>query len=677
MVGTLTTNNCINVACAASTAMLSNARGVNKMEKRVKTTCALDCPDNCGMIAIVKDGRLIRLKADREHKHTGSLLCVVGYNMKNRVYHPQRILYPQKRVEGEWKRITWDEALDTIADKIRFFQEKYGSGSIMHWQRTASWGASKQLVKRFFNLLGGVTTTKGSLCSGAARAAQSADMGTRLGNDPQEFLNSKVIIVWGRDPFKSCIHYVTLLKRAQRQGNKVITIDPIRTKTAKASNEHIAPRPGSDGYLAIGMAKQLLELGLADTEFINNYSNGYDEYMSLLQSFSMDEIVEKCGIKVETIRKLAEIYGSQKPAAIFLGYGINKWEHSVEMIRLIDALGAITGNIGKSGGGVNHGFITGRHFDKQVLAPEAAHFHRQISEPLLAQGILESDNPPIKMLWVNASNPVISCPNSNKVIQALKSLDFLVVVDYFMTDTADLADIFLPTTTSLEEEDIVISWGHNWISPINKAIEPRGECKSDFQIVQELAERLGFGEAMRGTTREWLKKLLRPMEEKAGLTVEQVLQGPVRCPIAPMVAFEDRKFLTSSGKFEFIRDFYQEREGEYPYFFLPIMSNHWVGSVLLEEQHPKMVKVLINPKLAKERAIRNKSKVLVKSAVGQLACEAEISKDVPDNTCVIPHGTWIKRGGGEGRLIKDLQTTMGNMAAFNSTTVSIESLPAA
>lgn len=643
-------------------------------DREVKTTCALDCPDNCGMIAIVKDNRLVRLKADREHGHTGSLLCIVGYNMKNRVYHPQRILYPQKRVDGEWQRISWDEALDTIAAKIRFFQEKYGSGSIMHWQRTASWGATKQLVKRFFNLLGGVTTTKGSLCSGAARAAQTADMGIRLGNDPQEFLNSKVIIVWGRDPFKSCIHYVTLLKRAQRQGAKIITIDPILTKTAKASNEHVAPRPGSDGYLAIGMAKQLLELGLADTEFINNYTNGHDEYMSLLQSFSMNEIVEKCGINVETIRRLAEIYGSQKPAAIFLGYGINKWEHSVEMIRLIDALGAITGNIGRSGGGVNHGFVTDRHFDKQVLAPEAAQFHRQIPEPLLGQGILESDNPPIKMLWVNCSNPVLSCPNSNKVIQALKSLDFLVVVDYFITDTADLADIFLPTTTSLEEEDIVISWGHNWISPINKAIEPLGECKSDFQIVQELAERLGFGEAMRGTTREWLKKLLRPMEEKAGLTVEQVLQAPVRCPIAPMVAFEDRKFPTPSGKFEFIPDFYQEREGEYPYTLIPLMSNHWVGSVLLKEQHPKMVKVLINPKLAKERAIRNKSKVLVKSAVGQLTCEAEISQNISDNTCVIPHGTWIKYGGGEGRLIKDLQTTMGNMAAFNSTTVTIDPL---
>ena len=642
-------------------------------ENYIKTTCAIDCPDNCAMIATVKDGRLIKVKGNREQPATGNLLCTVGYRHITRLYHPDRVLYPQKRVDGKWQRITWDEALDTIAAKIKFFQEKYGSGSIMHFQRTASWGISKQIVYRFFNLLGGTTNTKGSLCSGAARAAQAADMGARGGNDPEELLNSKTIIIWGRDPYKSSIHYITYIKLAKKKGATIITIDPLLTKTAASSDVHIRPRPGSDGYLAMGIAKQILELGLADTTYIKNFTNGYDEYLSLLQSFSMNEIVKQCGIGAEEIKRLAETYGRQKPASILLGYGINKWESSFEIIRLIDALGAITGNIGKSGGGVNHGFEGRKFLDNKVIAPEAAKFHRDIPEPILGQGILEAKDPLVKMLWVNGSNPVVSCPNSNKVIQALKSLDFIVVVDQFITDTADFAHILLPSTTFLEEEDVVISWGHNWIGPVNRVIEPLGESKSDLHIVQELAERLGLGELMRGTAKEWLRKILQPME-RAGLSVDQVFQSPARLPESPMVAFEDNKFRTKSGKYEFAREFYKEREGQYPYHLLPILSSHWIGSLVLKERHPKTVKVLISPNLAKEKSIRNGSKVLVKSRVGQLVCEVEVTNKVPDKTCGIFHGTWMKRGGGENQLVEDIQSTKGNMAAFNSTKVDIEPL---
>jgi anaerobic selenocysteine-containing dehydrogenase len=228
-------------------------------------------------------------------------------------------------------------------------------------------------------------------------------------------------------------------------------------------------------------------------------------------------------------------------------------------------LGSLTGNIGIDGGGVNHGFLTQRHFDPKVLAPEAITYKRQLSEPLIGQEIKESKNPPVKMIWINASNPVISCPNSNKVIEALKGLDFVVVVDQFMTDTAELAHIFLPTTTFFEEEDIVVSWGHNWIGPVNKAIEPLGESKS-----------------------------------------------PVRCPIAPMVAFEDRRFLTPSGKFEFIKHFYEEKRNAFPYYLLSPLSRTWHLSLILEDEHPEIPQVFIHPKLAKEKGILNKTMVCIR-----------------------------------------------------------------
>jgi len=240
-----------------------------------------------------------------------------------------------------------------------------------------------------------------------------------------------------------------------------------------------------------------------------------------------------------------------------------------------------------------------------------------------------------------------------------------------MTDTADLAHIFLPTTTFLEEEDVVVSWGHNWIGPVNKAIEPLGECKSDLNIVQELAERLGFGNKMAGTTREWLKRFLQPME-KAGLLTERVMESPVRCPIAPMVAFADKKFLTHSGKFEFTKTFYKERQKNRPYHLLTVLGEKWLNSSILEEEHPEMPQTLISPNLAQEKSIRDKAKVLISSSVGELVAEAHFSEDLRDDTVVLPHGTWLKRGGAANQLTEDLVSSSGYMAAYYSTTVSIE-----
>jgi len=641
------------------------------MEAKVITTCTLDCPDNCGIIARVKNGRLTKLEGNPEHGYTKGFLCQKGYQYIDRVYSSERVLFPQKRIKSGWKRISWNEALDIVAEKTVFFQNKYGNGSIMRFHSSASWGASKQLVRRFFNLLGGVTITSGSLCSGSVMAAQKADMGARLGNDPEELANSKAIIIWGRDPTKTSIHLIPIIKKARNQGARIIVIDPIQTKTLSLADEHIAPRPGTDGYLAMGVAKEILRLGRADSSFIADHTKDYDKFLSLIDSFSMAEISAKCDVELNVIQQLAFSYTEQKPSSILLGWGINKWVHSPEMIRLIDALGALSGNIGISGGGANHGFQTKRHFDPQVLAPDSVKYRREIPMPLLGRGILESKDPPIKMIWIDGSNPVISCPNSNKVIKALKSLEFVVVVDLFMTDTAELADIFLPTTTFLEEEDIVVSWGHNWIGPVNKAIEPLGETKSDLRIVQELAERLGLEDEMAGTPREWLKRIFLPME-RAGLSVEQTMESPVRCPIAPMIAFEDKKFPTPSGRFEFIGDFYREQENKYPFYLLTILGEKWLNSLILPEKHPEIAKVFIHPKLAKNRGIAAKSRAFLKSAVGGLIVEVHLSEGVREDTVVISHGTWIKKGGGVNQLTEDRISNSGKMAAYYSSTVTIE-----
>ncbi|MGA2226635.1 MAG: molybdopterin-dependent oxidoreductase [Syntrophobacteraceae bacterium] len=634
------------------------------------TTCALDCPDNCGMIAEVKEGRLTRLRGNPDHGYTRGYLCRKGYRYPARVYSEKRILHPLRKVDGQWRRISWDEALDVIAEKIRFFRETYGDASIMHYQRSASWGATKHLVKRFFNLLGDVTMQTGSLCAGSVMAAQKADMGARLGNDPEEFLNSRAILIWGKDPCKSSLHVVPILREAQKKGARIALIDPLRTKSASIADMHAAPRPGSDGYLAMGIAKEMVGMGLIDREFLDQHTAGYESYLSLIDSFTQEEITRACDVTLDAIQQLARLYGQAKPASILLGYGINKWVHSVEMIRLIDALGALTGNIGRAGGGVNHGFNTRRHFDVSVMAP-AARKHRTIAEPLLGPGILESKDPAVRMIWINGTNPMVSCPDSNTVSRALMGLDFRVVIDHFMTDTAELADIFLPATTFVEEDDILVSWGHNWIGPVNKAIEPLGEAKSDLGIVQELAGRMGLSHEMDGSAIQWLKKLMSPME-KAGLTVDRVMSSPVRCPSAPRVAFQDGAFTTPSKKFEFIGEYKGEGVGPRPFHLLTVLSSHWLNSLILEDEHPDTPVALIHPLAAKARGIADKSSVLIRTAAGELSAEARLTEAIRQDAIAIEQGTWIKCGGGVNLLTECLMSGKGEMAGFYSTTADVE-----
>ena len=626
------------------------------------------------MIAHVQGGRVVRLQGNPAHGFTKGFLCRKGYHYAKRVYSPDRLLFPQKKVKGGWKRIGWDEALDTIAEKISGFRETFGAPSVMHYQRSSSWGASKHLVKRGFLLFGEITVQSGSLCAGAVMAAQKADMGTRLGNDPEDLLNSRTILVWGKDPCKTSIHIVPILREARKRGAHIVLIDPIRTRTASLAHWHIMPRPGSDGWLAMGVAKELIRKGMVDQTFLRHFSEGYDKFLSLVDAFSLDEIARQCDLESEIIERLATHYGEGKPAAILLGYGINKWVHSADMIRLIDALGALTGNIGVSGGGVNHGFETRRHFAGTIMNPRPAARNREIPEPLFGQGILEAKDPPVKMVWINGTNPAVSCPDSGTVIRALEGLDFLVVVDHFLTDTADRADIFLPATTFLEEEDIVVSWGHNWIGPVNKVIDPLGEARSDFSIMQGLTRRLGMEEETGGPLREWMKHLMRPMED-VGLSVEEVMKGPVHCPVAPMVAFPDRKFKTPSGRFEFVTHIAAPEERKYPYYLLSVLGKKWLNSLLLKEEHPPIPSMFVHPETARKEGIREGSRVRVRSQVGEILVEAHLSDTTRRDTLVIPQGSWIKRGGGVNRLTEALVSTMGKMAAYNSTTVTLEPIP--
>jgi len=651
------------------------------MEQKIYTSCTLDCPDGCGIIAHVKDGRVVKLEGHPDHEFTQGYLCGKTYRFPERVYSPERQLHPLKRSngrpDGAWDRITWDEALDLVAEKIRGYLADPGPLSIMHYQRTGSWGATKLLSRRFWNLLGGVTTTSGSLCSGAARAGQALDFGVRAGHDPSDMLNSRLVLLWGRNPMATNLHTVPILKEVRKRGGRVILIDPVRSESANFCDEHVQPRVATDAELAMAMAKVILEEGLEDRAYLEGHAHGLAEYRALLDARPLAELAAACELTEAAIRALAREYATTRPASVLLGWGLNKYQHSAEMFRCVDALGALCGHIGVPGGGVSHGYNTQRHFDKTVEAADRARHHRAIPEPLLGRGLLEAQQPPIRMMFVNSGNPVNQSPNSNRVAQGLAGLEFMVVVDQVLTDTTDYAHVFLPTTTFLEEEDMLVSWGHNIIGGVNRVIEPVGEARSDLWIFQQLADRLGIGPEMAGAPRDWLSRIFTPLT-KRGVSVEQVMEGPVRCPVAPMVPFADHVYPTKSGRFEFITQLKHEPRvvPDYPLTLVTNYSKKWLLSQILEKEHPSIASIRVGPETARQYGIESGEHAIIRSPVGHLEVEVLVDARIGRGMVIMPVGTWIKRGGGANVLTEDIMSNFGQMAAYGETRVRLERLVA-
>ncbi|MHB0868726.1 MAG: molybdopterin-containing oxidoreductase family protein [Chloroflexota bacterium] len=641
-------------------------------EKVVVTTCTRDCPDGCSMLATVRDGRLVALRGNPDHPVTQGFLCRRSRDYIRRVYSPNRILHPMKRVDGSWERISWDEALDLAAGRIAEYRSRYGNLSIMHYQDNGSMAALKMLNSRFFNLLGGVTLASGTLCGGAGIAAQTMDFGYRTAHEPVDLPNSRLVLIWGRNPVATNVHLVPFLKQARAQGATLVLIDPVRTRTAELCDLHYQPLPGSDGYLAAAIGRILLEENLVDWEFVRDHSEGFDSYRAALEPLSLEWLSDQCGIPLEEIRKLAHMYGSTKPASIWAGWGVQRREFGAEIYRLLDAIAALTGNIGVPGGGVSHGMEEREYWDRDLKAPEAARFHRGIPKATLGEGMLAAQDPPIKMVVVTGANPANQAPHSLRVREAFQRTEFLVVIDGFMTDTADLAHLFLPTTSPFEEEDLVGSYGHQWLGPVNPAIEPPSEARTDLQIFQALAERLGI-QGMEGTATEWLRRLAAPLLP-LGITLETLQQGPVRHPTQPTVPFESRVFPTPSGRFHFTSEVPPNPAANRNGSFVLISSHPEtsVHSQILPEDQGKPLQLRMNPRDAERLGLAEGDPVAMKAMGGRVEGVLALEATLGQGVLHCDQGGWIKFGVGVNRVTPGVLSRQGLCAGFYEAIVDVE-----
>lgn len=641
--------------------------------KTIYTTCTRDCPNACGLLATVEKGRLIKLAGAPDHPFTRGRTCAKAPKYLARLYSPERVIHPLIRKNGEWRRATWDEALDVIAEHLQKIRNEDGSEAILYYQGFGERTALKLLNRYFFNLFGGVTTLRGTLCGGTGQASQNLDFGRRISHDPLDHYHSASMVLWARNPVSTNIGLVPMVQDIRKRGGKIIVVDPFRNRSAALADRHIAPAPGRDIYLAMAAAKIVFARGAADIRFLREHALGARAYQGLLDAYPMEALTTLGGVSEDDVSCLADVFIRQRPTSILLGWGLHRYRYAHYSIRAIDALAAICGNIGVPGGGVSQGFEEYGPFDPQWWGDDLNPPRRTLLMPLIGEEILRAVDPRIRMIFTTAANPVCMAPNSAKVSRAFRTADFVVYAGHFMDDTADHAHVFLPATTFLEEDDVVASFGHNYAGPVNKAIEPVGECRSEYRMFYELAGRFPFADRFRRSVEEWLYELCAPIR-KQGCSMEELKKGPFRLD-APMVAYRERRFPTPSGKFEFMTSFepahLKPPDAAYPYSLLSVAPHRFIGSERTLAEHESLPVVLLHPQEAALRNVKNGMPVYVASPVGRIKAQLQTDPGVRRDCLVAERGGWIKAGHGLNLLTADLVSEVGEGTPYYNTQVTV------
>ncbi len=540
--------------------------------KTIRAVCPHDCPDTCSMVVTVKDGLAVKLKADAEHPFTDGFLCQKVTRYLERVYHPDRLKYPMIRTgpkgRGEFRRISWDEAIERIATKFaEISRSTDGPQAILPYSYAGTMGKlhGSSLDRRFFHRLGASLLDR-TICATAGAAGCDITLGTRAVIDPASVVHSRYIINWGSNTSVTNMHLWALMHQARKAGAKIITIDPYKCKTAQKSDWWIPIRPGTDAALAMGMMHILWRDGLQDDDYLAKYCLGAEQLRErALKEYPPDRVAQITGIAVADIEKLTHEYAATRPALIRVNYGMQRHGGGGMAVRAITCLPAITGAWREVGGGALlstsklYPFNTAA-LERPDLIPPGT---RTINMTQLAEALLgELPGPPVQAMYVYNSNPAAICPDQSRVLRGLRREDlFTVVHDQFQTDTADYADLVLPATTQLEHFDIHGSYGHMYVQTNEPAIAPLHEAKSNTDVFRMLAAKMGFeSEVFQVSDEQLANESLQmnghvkypPPEAFVGISLERLKrEGPMRLNLPKDYApFAAGNFGTPSGKCE-------------------------------------------------------------------------------------------------------------------------------
>lgn len=692
----------------------SDLRENRSLPEKRSSVCALDCPDTCALVVeIDTSGKAVKLSGNRDHPVTRGFLCGKVAKYLDREYHPGRLMHPLRRTGAKggrsFERITWDTALDEIAAKLKSISAEYGPEAILPYSYAGTMGLlnGSGMDRRFFHRLGASRLDR-TICSAAGTAGLELSQGARLGMEPQQFAQSKLIVAWGANILGTNVHLWPWIVEARRSGAKFYVIDPVRNRTATVADKHFVINPGSDLALALGLMHVILRDGAHDRDYISRFTSGFEQLERLASSYTPQRTAHLTGIAAGEIETLAREYATTKPAAIRVNYGVQRSERGGNAVRAISALPVLTGAWKHEGGGLQLTTSGAFELNKTALQRPDLQFQsplkreaRLVNMAQLGHALTELHDPPVKALVVYNSNPAAIAPNQSKVLAGLRRQDlFTVVLEHLLTDTAAHADIVLPATTFLEHTDLYLAYGHYYLQLARPALPPPGEAKPNIEIFRLLAARLGFEESCFGDSEdEMIRALLNsgsPYLE--GITLERLeSERSIRLNIAPsgqpFLPFANGGFQTPSGKFEFgagALDYvppFESRLGDpglvsrYPLELVSAKNDQSLNSTFgyREDVDKQTASLSMHPDDAAVRGIVDGMRVRLMNDRGICFLNARISKETAPGVVRSRSVRWNQHTHGQlgvNQLTSERLTDIGGGPTFYSCLVEVTAVPA-
>jgi len=670
---------------------------------QVRGACPHDCPDTCALLTTVENGRAVKVQGNPAHAMTDGVLCTKVARYTERTYHPERVLTPLKRSgpkgSGQFTPITWDEALDEIALRLNDIAARDPQGILPYsYAGTMGLVQGESISARFFHKLGASLLDR-TICASAGAEALTQTLGSKVGMKVQHFAQAKLIVVWGSNSIGSNLHFWRIAQEAKRRGAKLICIDPRRSETADKCHEHIALLPGTDAALALAVMHELIVHGWLDQDYIDRYTLGWAALRERALQWTPQRAAAVCGVPVEQIRSLARDWGTTQPAAIRLNYGMQRVRGGGNAVRAIACLPALTGAWRQQAGGLlmaSSGHFPVRRAALQrpdLLGPRRP---RTINMVTIGDDLLREASPGfgprIEALIVYNSNPVAVAPHSGRVVQGFAREDlFTVVLEHFLTDTADHADIVLPATTQLEHWDIHTSYGHTDVLLNRPAIAPVGQARTNTDVFRALAARMGFDEPCFAETDEQLCRSAIGDTKDFELLLEH---GFASLPL-PDAPFAEGGFPTPSGQCEFFSQRLADQgldglpdhlpnheavgsDARYPLAMISPPARNFLNSSFVNVQSLRDIEgeplLEIHPQDAAARGIADGAVVAVFNDRGRYACKALVSERARPGV-VNGLGIWWRKLGLNGTNVNELTsqklTDLGRAPVFYDCLVEV------
>ena len=626
--------------------------------KEYKSVCPYDCPDACGLIVSVDNNKVISVRGDRAHAFTRGTLCPKMAHYEKVIHSPLRLKSPMKRVgkkgigEDQYTRISWDEALDAIVNNFKETIDTYGSESILRYSYAGTMGVIQSPAADYFFRCIGATDQDRGICSPAKQAGFRSVYGDTLAIKPQEAQHSDLIVLWGINATATDVHILHDVNIAKKKGARVWIIDTHKTYTFSQAHEHIYVKPGSDGALALGMLHIIHRDGLADIDFIKKHVQGYDELVKeVLLDFTPGKAAEICGVSVERMTEFAHAYAKSKAPFIRLGSGLSRYGNGAMTCRAINALPAVVGAWQYPGGGLLSSASGSKFIGKDVMQQAHVHAPAKRLMPMIKLGemLINPEGTKVHSLYIFSSNPAITAPDQNVVRRGLMRDDlFTVGHERVFTDTCKYADIILPATTSVEHDDIYNSYGHSTIATGYKLIEPIGESRSNWQVIAELAKRMGLEDDFFDLSeKDLIEQIVRTSSRISKRDQELILNGePVEMTVPESYKMD---FKTPSGKIEL----YNPQDVEPLIRYMPPYGDNapfWLinGNDIrildssfceLDFNDPELMKLRIHPEDAKMYNINDGAEVEIYNDRGSVKIKAYYDDEVQRGT-LVTLGVW-------------------------------------